>query len=283
MSTEIKELPDIEEEQLLDDDQAVRLTFRQKMICIGAVIGAFFVFSIILFPYEIVFRYAISSYANGVSVDFTQIDFNIVGSHGAEGLRIATPDGSAFEFEEIESGIPLRGIFSGRPKGKVSIRNASVELPRYAFEAPAATLEMDLEGLDDNPQFWNGEFSLQTDLLKITRMPEDLPLPFSPDQIKIRHVKVTGRISEGNLNVAGTKLQSNLFNIDMEGTVRLLQPIEASQINVKVCLQPSPKLEEDNNAVYNMYIMIGGAAGGNLCFPISGSFAAPNWKGGSNG
>lgn len=267
--------------ELLEDEfETVTLSPVQK-IWIGAVtLVSFLFFAVYFMPYDLLVRYVLAQYASSVRIDFIKFEPGLVGPDLIKELQIQTPNGASFEAAKVESGLAYRDILSNRARGRVTFEDLNISMSSFAANIAGANLDLNVRGYEEGLARMQGSVALKTGFINLRQLPENLPIPISPGDLKIKELNLRLRANRGNLNFDGSSLQSNLMSVSLRGGGRTAGGLDQLNLNVRLCLKPDPRLEETNPNIFGFLIMMGGsgAAGGEKCMDVTGPLSAPQMK-----
>jgi len=267
-----QELLDIHEEEL----EAVRLTFSQKIIVGLSVFLSFLFFSLIFLPYEQIVRRALQSYSRMVRVDFSRLDLNLFDTDRVSDLRITLPDGTSLHATTLVSSLGYRELISAHPHGKVIVENLDVSLTNFALLIRSLESDVNLMDVTEGMDRWKGDLFVKTGAIEIQKIPESIPIPVTASDVKIHSVKLQLKFADGRVNMNGSSIKSNVFDIELSGSGRLGGG--SITLDTTVCLTPKPDLEQTNNILFGLYLAQGGSAGGRLCLNVTGPPSSPSFK-----
>ncbi|MBI3396461.1 MAG: type II secretion system protein GspN [Spirochaetia bacterium] len=261
-----------------DESEVVRLTFKQKIITGVAVLVAFIVFSFVFLPYELVIRYTLEKYSRFVRIEFTSLKLNLIGDDEISGFRMVLPDGTAFAADSVTSGLKYRDLLAGGAQGSVLMTGVGFSMGNVVFRIGTIDLGLGIQNATSALDQLSGDINLRAGKVEVRKLPENLPIAVQPGDIKISSVVIRMKIGEGRVNLEGTNLKSNLFDIRVTGGARLSGPIGQAVMAAKVCLKPAKDLETENNAMFGYYTMSGGTGGGELCLGMKGTLSQPTFE-----
>ena len=267
-----------DDDTLLEDElEEYRLTGRQKLIVAATATVSFFIFSLVFFPLEGLIRYQLQQYEKLISLDFASLDLNFFGSDTIDGLRGNVPNaGIGFSAERTESELKWRDLISSQLDGPVRLQNVDFHMEGLAFEAATLELFTRIPNLQSPLATWNGRVQIRGGGMQITELPlASLPMPVNIDQLRVQKLDLIMKFANGTVDFEDTVLISDLFTARLTGTGRLGGNLGATGLHAKLCLRPGADLENKNPELFTLYIMGGGAAGGELCADIAGSIASP--------
>ncbi len=263
-----------------DEFETVTLSLRQKLLIGGATLFSFLFFTIYFLPYDLIIRSLINSYAGSVRVEFKTFDPGVIGPDVIEELKIQVPNGSFFGADRVESSLSIRDVLSDRANGTVKLENFDVSMNFFAGNIDQADITLDLRNYQGGLARMQGFIGIKTGFIKLAKLPEVLPIPIAPEDIKIKQLNLQLRTNRGNLNFDGTTLQSNLFNVTLRGGGRTSGGLESLQLDAQLCVKPDPRLEETSPDVFGYFTILGGtgAAGGEKCLQLTGPAGSPAVK-----
>ena len=263
-----------------DDFETVSLTGTQKLWIAAATLASFFLFTVYLMPYDLILRYFIAQYAGPVRIDFLKFEPGLIGPHMIEELKVQVPNGTFIEAETVESGLATRDLLSNRARGTIRAEELDLSTAMVAGQIGEADLALDLRNIGGGLAQMQGSMALKTGFIKLSKLPETLPLPITAEDIRIKQLNLRMRANRGNLNFDGSSLQSNLFNVTLRGGGRTAGGLASLNLNARVCIKPDSRLEETNPDIFGYFTLLGGsgAAGGEKCLDLTGSLAAPRMQ-----
>lgn len=253
------------------------LTRYQKWMTGLTILGSFFVFFLILFPYQSALRAFLSTYSRSFQLNYSTLDLSLFGESQLADLILVLPDRSSLESSLVTTTIsPINLAVSGRASGSLVLHNPDLNLKEFSFQAANLDSDFDLDGVTGNPEQISGSGNIRLKNPQIRKLPAKIPLPISPEDIKIDRLLIRFSIEGGNLKLDGSKLDSELFSVRLDGSGKLATPLDRTTLEAKLCLNPSPDLEGKNPTLYGMYLMAsGGQDRSVLCYRISGVLASP--------
>lgn len=262
----------------LDDEvEENRLSGKQKLLVLLTVTVSFFVFTLFFFPLDELIRYQLRGLENQVSIDFADLDLNIIGNDTIDGFSAQLPQGvGGFSSEHIESDLAWRDLLAYSPDGTVQFQTSEFHMQGFAFDAATAELVVKIKDASRPLATWNGRVQLRAGGVKFTNLPlESLPLPINLQELNVRRLELMMNFANGNVDFQDSVLASDLFTIRLSGNGRLGRSLGATVLETKLCVKPAPDLETKNPELFGVYIMGGGAAGGELCADVTGTIGQP--------
>ncbi|MCR9144565.1 MAG: type II secretion system protein GspN [bacterium] len=267
-----------EDLDLLDEEfEESRLTGKQKVFVFLTVTLSFWIFTAVFFPLDDAIRHQLRSYEKTVAVDFATLDLNLLGDDTMGGFSAELANVSiGFSAEQIKSELSWFDLLASAPKGLVQFENAEFHMQGFAFDAATMDLNLDIEDAERLLTTSRGRVRLLAGGVKFTQLPLDsLPIPISLDELEVRRLDLVLNFSNGGVDFEDSNLLSDLFTARLSGTGRIGQTLSSTTLQAKLCIKPGNDLENKNPELFTVYIMGGGAAGGELCVDIGGTVARP--------
>lgn len=273
--------PAAESEELLEDEfEMVTLSGRQKIWIGAATLFSFLFFAVYFLPYDLIIRYFLGQYSSSVRIDFIKFDPGLIGPDVIKELKIQVPNGASFQADTVESGLAYRDVLSNRARGNITLENLDISTASVAGNVANADIALNIRGYEEGLGRMQGSIALKTGFINLSKLPEALPLPINPKDIKIKELNLRLRANRGNLNFDGSTVRSNLFGVTIRGGGRTTGGMESLNLNVRVCIKPDARLEETNPDIFGYFSLLGGsgAAGGEKCIDLSGPLGSPQMK-----
>ena len=265
-----------------EPDETPRLSIRQKVITGVAVVVSFLLFSIVFLPMEPVVRYFLRKGARVVRIEFKSLELNLFSADVVTDLRVTTPDGSFLRGTSVLSTLSYFDLLSEQARGRVRIPRLDIEAAGLEAKINGVDLEVNLRKLFQPPSRWEGLLSLNTASIQISSLPpalRSLGIEIDPSTIKIRKLRLKARMeSGGRMDLNGTSVSSNLFEIRVKGSGRVRDSIVSPDLDATICFTPDRALETTNKALLDMYIVVGGTAAGSLCPRVKGIPGNLRWE-----
>ncbi len=271
-------LPEDEDLDALDEEfEESRLSGRQKLFVFLTAAVSFLVFTIVFFPLEELIRYQLRSFEKQLAIDFATLDLNVFGDDVVGGFSAQLPDNSGgFSAETIKSELSWVDLAAASPKGLVQFEDSELHMQGFAFDAATMDLTLDIDDANKILTTSQGSIQLLAGGVKFTQLPLDgLPIPISLDELNVRRLNLMLNFSNGGVDFQDSSLISDLFTARLTGTGRIGGNLGATALQATLCLKPVDDLENKNPELFTVYIMGGGAAGGELCADITGTVSRP--------
>lgn len=264
----------------LDEFEESRLTMRQKLWVGLCATASFVVFLVIFFPLNEFLRYQLGSFSKQIQADFVDLDLNLFSPDTVDGLSVQLPNnGPRFTAGRIESQLAWLDLLGSAPDGPVRIDTAEFAMSDLAFTARQINLDIDIADVRNSLAVWDGQLDIQARGVRFDRLPLDkLPIPIDLSELKIGRLDLKLLFEDGAVSFPDGKLVSDLFRLTLKGSGRMGNTLGATTVDARVCIEPVSDLENKNPDLFTIYIMGGGAAGGELCADINGSIGAPNFQ-----
>ncbi|MEQ9362929.1 MAG: type II secretion system protein GspN [Leptospirales bacterium] len=264
-------------DQIDDELEESRLTGKQKLLVFLTAVASFFVFTIVFFPLEELIRYQLRGFEKAVAIDFATLDLNLLGDDTMGGFSARLPDNSGgFSSESIQSELSWLDLAAVSPAGLVRFENSEFHMQGFAFDAATMDLNLNIDDANKILTTSKGRVQLLAGGVKFTQLPLDgLPIPISLDELNVRRLNLVMNFSNGSVDFQDSTLVSDLLTARLSGTGRIGGNLGATVLQAKLCLKPAADLETKNPELFTVYIMGGGAAGGELCADISGTVSSP--------
>ncbi|MBE7438476.1 MAG: type II secretion system protein GspN [Spirochaetales bacterium] len=262
-----------------DDYESYSLTTRQKIYTGLTVFLAFLVAIFFFLPYDLVVRSAVAKFGGGqIQLDFDSLNLGVFSADQLTNMRLALGPGLAITAADVESTLSKRHLMAGNARGELAMDRLSVDLGSVEVTTGRFDADLGLNGFQGPARSMSGNVAIKTGPIKLSKLPETLPIPASPDDIKITRAELMLAIQNGRVNLNGTKIDSNLFGITISGTGVAQNSFADMSLDARICLRPAGNLEEQNKTIFDFYVMAGGPAGGQLCFALKGNLDRPDFQ-----
>lgn len=260
-----------------EDQEAEGLSRSQRRWVTLICLVSFIVFSVVFFPLDVFLRYVLKEALAGSQIHFSSLDLNVFGNDRIESFSLAMPEGRTIEAGFIESGLSKAGLISDDLNGKVSITKPAYSGGGTGLSAASIEMNFALSDALLPASNWNGSADVNVSGVSVEKIPSDIPLPIPLEDIRITSIDLKTNWNNGNVNYNGSRINSNMFLIKIDGTGRVRGQGNTTAVDLsgKVCLRPAGNLEQEHPQIYGFYIFQGGAAGGQLCYNISGPVPGP--------
>jgi len=263
------------------EEEFARLSGPQKLFVGLAVLFSFLFFSL-WFLYnepEPLARYLLKRYmSRKANIDFRKIDLNIFGSDELHDFTISTPDNIHLNAGHLRSSLGYWNMFNKQPRGALQARRISASFGKNTYKIKSADVKIDLTNVYLPPSEWNGEVDIDIRGIRMESLPP-LPAPagdvladkIAAKDVRIKGIRFKAKINAGRLTLQKSRLQSNIFNIDIKGSGRLTRTLTAPELNTTVCLRPHKDLEKKFGLIFEFYVnFLQGTAGGQKCYYMKG-------------
>lgn len=275
-----------EDNQLLEEEEEHRLTFRQKLIAAAVTAVSFLVFFVLFLPYGDIIRYSLGRARSAIAIDYTELDLSLFGADTASGLRVTLPGGAAnLDAAQASSTLSWRGLLTGSPRGVLQLSDVQYSAQGLSLKAGQAALDLSLSGVSGPANRWEGEATLAAGNIVFDTAPlPALPMvEIRPEDLAIKALRLRLQFRAGTVSFDNSSLTSDLFTARLSGAGRLGQALGGTNLDAQLCLTPSPQLESKNESLYQAYLLAGGSMGGELCVKITGPLANPQFANASAG
>ncbi|MBW7858715.1 MAG: type II secretion system protein GspN [Leptonema sp. (in: Bacteria)] len=260
-------------------DESTKLTKKQLTWLIAGGAISFILSFIILFPFDGIIRSSLKSQLPPeVRLEFTNLDLGFFGQTKVEALSIQNEPAFGLEAETVVADIKKLALLRFSPKGKLRLNSGSFNVGSTAASYKAIEITADLNDVRRPASQWEGNIMIRVQQLE----PEELPsiisnLPIAADELTVSRITLPLQFQNGQLNFGKSRLQSSLFTVSLEGSGRLSNQLAATMLDAKLCIKPVEDIEEKNPKMHELYIMAGGATGGELCMKLTGLLASPTF------
>lgn len=279
LTMELEELPP----DGLEEEETPRFSFKQKLILIGSGVSSFFLFLILLFPYEnIVRQFMNSSSGQPSSVFFNELSVSVLlGKVSVKSMEIM---GQTFKIRSKDAQIKA-GLFSLLRK-KV---NGDFEIEELEIDYDGQTLgnigelegHLQLDSLSVPASRFGGAFSLKMPEGKFGSFPNLPEIPFvgKIENFFVNKILITSKIDQGMVEFEEFIIDTSVARLDLHGNVRLSDSFSNSQLNLRACFE----LERNFASAAENQIIVGALdllekSGSGKCIPITGTFQRPEFK-----
>lgn len=263
----------------LDDDfEETTLTGRQKLWIAVATGVSFLLFSILLFPLDILVRSRLQNPEQPFQADFTALNLNLFGSDEIQDLQFRS-GGFSLSSPAVESSLSWFGMMRRDLDGTVRMpESVSIQAGDLALKGQQAALKFSLPGALEIPASnWIGEIELELKDVRFSSLPGRIPLPISPEDLEVPQGTIRLKFTGGGVDFEGSRIQTNLFLISISGGGQIRGSLATMQLKSRICLRPVSDLQQENRAIYDFYTAFGGAGGGQLCFKLEGNLSNPSF------
>lgn len=262
-----------------DEYESYSLTGRQKIYTGLAAFIAFLVAVFIFLPYDLVVRSAVAKFGGGqIQLDFDTLNLGVLGADRLTNMRLALGPGFAISAADVASTLSKRHLMAGNARGQLAMDRLSLDLGPVEVTTGRFDADLALNGFQGPARNMSGSVAIKTGAIKLSKLPETLPIPASPEDIKISRAELMLAIQNGRVSLNGTKIDSNLFAITISGTGVAQNTFSDMSLDARICLRPAGNLEEQNKTIFDFYVMAGGPAGGQLCFALKGNLDRPDFQ-----
>lgn len=253
-----------------------KLSNLQKVSTTVLFLFSFVLFTVLFFPYQTVLRSVLQKYSKMIRVDFSNVEFNYFSNHKIYNLSLITPDNTALQLEKLSTNISLWNVISRNIHGDIQIEKPEIVFAGFEGSSDSMNAAINIDNIFDKMNQWKGDIVIEGNKMNIYSFPDKfkqlpIPLPINEDDIIIN--KYTFKFNMENnseINLAGTSINTNLFNITAEGKISYSSAPNITNLNCKVCLSPDKNLEKINKNLYGLYAMAVGNGGKDICFSVKG-------------
>lgn len=279
MATETEE-QGIDEELDESLEEEARLSGRQRLWVAVAGVVSFFLFFVLLFPFEGILKSTLQKrLAPALRLEFTSMKLGLIGQTKIDDLSLQSDGGFRLEAENAVADLKKLPLIRFAPKGTVRLNGGNFGIGNFGGSFKSLDFNLDMSTVTAPPSQWEGTIQIKLDRLEPEQLPELLAmLRATPEELTIERLILPLQFKKGTVDFNQAQIQSPLFTVRLEGTGRLSASLSDTSLDGKVCLRPVDDLETRNEGLYNFYIMNGGAAGGELCMKISGMLMSPNFS-----
>lgn len=266
-----------EVDEFLDED--TKLTKKQLTWLIVTCVISFLISFLFLFPFDGIIRSSLrSQLPSDVRLEFANLNLGLFGQTKVEAFSIQNQPTFGLDSESIVADISKLSLLRFSPVGKLRLNSGSFSVGSTVASYKVIDITTDMNDLRRPTSQWNGNIMIRIQQLE----PEELPpmianLPITADELIISRITLPLQFQNGQLNFGKSRLQSSLFSISLEGSGRLSNQLAATMLDAKLCIKPVEDIEEKNPKMNELYIMAGGAAGGELCMKLTGLLASPTF------
>lgn len=276
---EILEDQELEEEFDEAEEEKSRLSGKQRLWLIVSGVVSFFLFLVLLFPFEGILRNVVlKRLGPNLKVEFSAFKLGLIGQTKIDDLSVQSTSGFRLDAESAAADLQKLALLRFSPKGTVRLNGGNFTMGKFSGAFKSLDITMDMSRLDAPASQWEGTIQVKLDDLQPEQLPDLLSmLPVSGDDLSVQRVTIPLQFRKGTLDFGQSQLQSTLFSVRLEGNGHVGASVLNTSLDGKVCLKPVDDLETRNEGLHGVYMMAGGTAGGELCLKISGVLSSPSF------
>ena len=287
---EESEIEPILEDQLFeldssdDEIESGKLNKLQKATTTALFIFSFVIFSVSFFPYQTVLRSVLQNYSKMIRVDFSNIELNYFSNHKVYDLTLSTPDKASLQLEKLSASISLWDIISKNVHGDIKIEKPEINFDGFEGSSEFMNVSINMDNIFEKMNQWKGDIVFEGGKMSIYSFPDKfkqlpIPLPITEDDIIVhKYLFKFNMENNSEINLAGTFINTNLFNIKVDGKIGYSSVPNITNLNCKICLTPDENLEKSNKNLHGLYAMTVGNAKKDICFLMKGKPQAINFE-----
>lgn len=255
------------------------LTRKQKILSGVTVLLSFLFFMFFFFPYGDLAIYVMMKVVSPVQVQYMTLEPSLFGPTSASSLVVTLPDGSSFEADEAYVEASLLSLMGGRLKGNAYLKNLRIQTQNFSATAKMVDTSYDISEINGPMNQWTGSLQVSGSNVEPGRIPTGgFPLPVNPEELVISKLRLIAEMDGSKINLDGTKLESDLFNVAISEGGKPGATLESISLDAGVCLTPAKDLEKKNRGLFDMYALAaGGTAEETLCFSVNGRPGSPTF------
>lgn len=266
-----------EETEFLETVERTSFTIREKLILSLIAFFSFFIFLILIFPYEEVVRKVLSkvSIDNQIVIDFKNLDLPFFGSKTIDGLIYQGKDNSEVQAETIEIDTSIFNLISQTFKGDLEITSLKLDLADIGLIFKTVKIEDSFLDSFDKP-YVQMSFFIKINSIS-GKIKKSMTIPFV--DIDLKDISIKSLSFEAKKDKSSTKvkidkffLNTNKVKIVLEGTIELSEFIKNSQLNLKICPVLDEKFAAEREDIANNLKAL---LKNEKCFTLEGSIGQP--------
>lgn len=261
--------------ELTEETEEKKLGIRQVVSLCVLGFFSFILFFLVTFPLNETVRsilYGISR-DSGIVIDAKEIDFSVIGDKSFESIVVQFPSGLFLKSDELHINTSLLALWNSKLDGSLVANFLRAEVTDLSLFWKELRIVSKLGSLEDRPSKWIGEIELDWKDGKINDS-ADYPLIGSLKGREFKRGSLLLKIRSGKATVEKGNIDSSIAKISITGSIRLLDQLAQSQLDLKICALPTEAFNAERPDLAGMLTMLP-QENGKVCIPLRGSLQNP--------
>ena len=157
-----KELKAKGKEDFSEEEEGVyQLNPKQKLQVLGIIAASFFLFGMLLFPYQKLARYFFFNFANQISLNTGQVELNFLGSSFIDDISLSFGEGGGAYARQLRLDIPLLELIGSTIDGNMQFKELDYFSEALALSARELLLSLNIDEPSKPANQWQGNMNIE--------------------------------------------------------------------------------------------------------------------------